>query len=286
MNVSWSLLSLILLQIEQEEEEKSRIAFLIVFLLTAAFFGSIILYYYLKYGNDFVQRQSLYLHKLNPAYRVTLQKYFPYYQRLDARNKDLFERRVQKFIHLKDFIPRGLTEVTDEMKTLIAASAIEITFGLPRIYFSHFKKILVYPDDYYSRITRLYHQGEVNLNGGMIVLSWKNFAHGYIERHDGRNLGLHEMAHALRLENGILNNEYGFLDDGDLKEWTRLSYEEIDLMSEGKSHFFRDYGATNSQEFFAVAVEIFFERPEEFKRQKPELYKVLTQLLNQDPAKA
>ena len=241
-----------------------------------------ILYYYLKYSNDFVQRQSLYFHKLNPAYRVPLQKYLTYYQRLDARNKDLFERRVQKFIHLKDFIPRGITEVTDEMKTLIAGSAIQITFGMPRIYFSHFKKILVYPDDYYSKINMHYHQGEVNMNG-IIVLSWRNFAYGYMDDNDARNLGLHEMAHALRLENGIMNNEYGFLDDDDLMEWTKLCFKEIERMRNGTNHFFREYGATNSQEFFAVAVENFFERTSEFKQQRPELYAVLARLLNQDP---
>ncbi len=286
MNFGWCALSLILLQVNGAQQEFNRTPILVGIFLTVAFFGGMLLYYYLKYSNDFVQKQSLYLHKLNPAYRIPLQKYFKYYQQLNTKNKDLFERRVQKFIHLKDFIPRGLTEVTDEMKTLIAGSAIQITFGLPRIYFSHFKKILVYPDDYYSKISRQYHQGEVNLNGGIIVLSWKNFARGYMDHQDGRNLGLHEMAHALRLENGILNNEYGFLDDGDLQEWTKLSYAEIELVRAGNSHFFRDYAATNSQEFFAVAVENFFERTMEFKEQKPALYAVLTRLLNQDPSRA
>ncbi len=35
--------------------------------------------------------------------------------------------------------------------------------------------------------------------------------------------------------------------------------------------------------FFAVAVENFFERSEQFKVEIPELYSVLTKLLNQDP---
>ena len=47
---------------------------------------------------------------------------------------------------------------------------------------------------------------------------------------DGLNLGLHEMAHALHLENATTNEEYGFLDDDVLKVWTDLCYKEIDKM--------------------------------------------------------
>jgi Mlc titration factor MtfA (ptsG expression regulator) len=36
-------------------------------------------------------------------------------------------------------------------------------------------------------------------------------------------------------------------------------------------------------EFFSVAVENFFERPQEFKTILPELYSILAQLLRQDP---
>jgi MtfA peptidase len=40
----------------------------------------------------------------------------------------------------------------------------------------------------------------------------------------------------------------------------------------------------NEHEFFAVAVENFFERPQEFKNAIPELYAILIKLLNQDPS--
>jgi len=154
---------------------------------------------------------SLLIKKLKPKYKAPLEKHLSYYQKLPLDKKKVFEKRVQKFIDLKDFIPREMREVTDEMKSLISGSAIQLTFGLPGVYFSHFSRILVYPDAYYSKIRDDYHQGEVNLKG-IIVISWKNFAKGYIDRRDGRNLGLHEMAHALRLENAITNNEYNFLD--------------------------------------------------------------------------
>ena len=141
--------------------------------------------------------------------REVLNKYFPYYISLEPREKLHFERRVHQFMGLKSFIPRNIEEVTLEMKTLISACAVQLTFGLPKIYLRHFSKILVYPDNYYSTINQTYHKGEVNPRFGIIVISWKSFVKGYVEK-EGLNLGLHEMAHALHLENRIMNGEFDF----------------------------------------------------------------------------
>jgi len=243
---------------------------------------ALLLFYYFKLRSNYNRPEAFTFTKIQEKYRIPLEKYFRYYQALNPEQKKLFEKRVQKFINLKTFIPRGMPEVTNEMKALIAASAIQLMSGFPKIYFAHFKRILVYPDNYYSEISMRYHKGEVNM-GGLIVLSWKNFVEGYIDQSDGRNLGLHEMAHALRLENAIRNEEYGFLDDEILQSWTDLCYREIHKIEEGKSEFFRSYAATNSQEFFAVAVENFFERPEAFYQWHPKMYNTLVRMLNQDP---
>jgi Mlc titration factor MtfA (ptsG expression regulator) len=43
------------------------------------------------------------------------------------------------------------------------------------------------------------------------------------------------------------------------------------------------YAATNFQEFWAVSVETFFEKPLQMKTNEPVLYNSLCDLLNQDP---
>lgn len=170
------------------------------------------------------------------------------------------------------------------MKALIAGSAIQLTFGFRHLNFVNFKRILVYPDDYYSRITRKYHRGEVNPRG-LIVLSWKAFEEGYHDGKDGRNLALHEMAHALRLENAIHNEEFDFIPEKELQYFDRLAIQEVEKMKIGETGIFRKYAAGNLHEFFAVAVEVFFEQPRDFLEEKPELYLALSALLNQDPVR-
>jgi MtfA peptidase len=215
-------------------------------------------------------------------FKSLLKQYFPYYSRLNADEMRRFERKVCYVIFSKQFIPRNFKTVTDEMKVLIAASAVQLTFGLPKVTLSHFNKILIYTDDYYSAITKRYHKGEVNPAFGVIVLSWQSFVEGYLVPGAKVNLGLHEMAHALRLENIIRNEEFHFFDDDLLNRFDAWGHK-ICFEMPADVRFFRPYACTNPQEFFAVAVENFFEHPQQFKSELPALYDILSKLLHQDP---
>ncbi len=220
-------------------------------------------------------------YRIKPTYRDALTR-VNYYESLSEENRRLFEKRVQEFISIKKFVSRSKNLIiTDEMKALIAASAVKLTFGLPGIYFVHFYRILIYPDNYYSSITRQYHQGEVN-RAGIIVLSWTNFERGLQDPADGRNLGLHEMAHALLLEDMIINGEYEFLNRETLRDWDHIANQEIYKIRNGEPTIFRNYGGTNRHEFFAVAVELYFEQPEGLYKYNPKIYATLSNLLNQD----
>lgn len=206
-----------------------------------------------------------------------------YYKRLNADEKKLFELRLRKFIDKKKFVAKGdLEEITSEMEALIGSAAIQITFGLPGIYLKSFHTIYVYPDDYYSRITSKYHQGEVNTDG-IIVLSWVNFLKGYLDDTDGRNLGLHEMAHALKIEDYMVNEEFNFFDQSDVNEFTKLTRIEAQNILDGGNSLFRNYASKNDHEFFAVIIENFFERSKEFRDRHPKLYDLTVKLLNQNP---
>jgi len=244
---------------------------------------------YIKYnlpGSAYIKnklgRHFLY-GKLNPIYQPYIDKYFPILSKLSEEDRLLFESRVQRFINMKTFKTRGAIQVTPEMKALIAGSAIQITMGYPDVYFSHFRTIIIYPDKYYSRLTGKYHQGEVN-QLGVIVLSWNSFMEGFRDPRDGVNLGYHEMAHALKLQDIVENNDYSFLDTDTMRAFEREAIKEMRIVKdnhEGTS-FFREYSATNMNEFFAVAIENFIERPSEFKKYNCNLYLLLAKILNFD----
>ncbi|MEP0365373.1 MAG: zinc-dependent peptidase [Cyclobacteriaceae bacterium] len=219
---------------------------------------------------------------LRPSEKQSLEKYFEFYRRLPAKSKKIFEYRVRTFRDITDFVPREMQAVSEEMEILISAAAVQLTFGFNNVFLDHFERIIVYPDQFFSTSGQRYHKGEVNPRAKAIVLSWKHFVEGYAFN-EGVNLGLHEMAHALQLENIIMNDEFGFMDDDDIRVWHALAEKEIEKIISPEESFFRAYGGVSQAEFFAVAVENFFERPKEFKAYHSVLYQTMCKLLKQDP---
>lgn len=231
---------------------------------------------------EYIEPYFLRFQTIPENYKQHLVKYFKYYHYLDDDQQSEFERRVHYFIKKKEFIGRGkFGEVDDNIKALVAATAAQITFGFERMHFRHFKKILIYPDSYYSTIRKQYHNGEVHASG-IIVLSARHFLRGIIKHDDGRNLGLHELAHALYIENKIDNLEYNFLDKGLLAKFAESGKEEMRRIKKGENPIYREYAVTNLFEFFAISIELFFEKPEELMDYNPKIYFILSELLNQD----
>lgn len=214
-----------------------------------------------------------------------LHQLFPYFKNLKTDHQKEFSDRLSYFLASKTFFARGgLKDITREMELLIGATAVMVTFGFNRVRLKHFSKILVYPDNYYSTINKKYHQGEVNPKLGVIVISWKSFIEGFQRANDGVNLGIHEMAHALKLENQIhYNQESNFFNPLRWEVYAQFAKEEIKKIKSGKSSIFRDAASKDSHEFFAIALESFFEKPSAFKNYHLELYKSLVFLLKQDP---
>lgn len=210
-----------------------------------------------------------------------LEKHSHYFKLLTNEEKTEFIQRVCGFLHSKRFITRGVL-LNDELRLMIASYAVQITFGFDELKFSHFKTIVVYPAAYRSQITGQMHAGETHPKGA-IVFSLRDLERGHAELNDGLNLALHEFAHALFLENNALNPEPDFINPAVIAQFNELARNEMGMIKQSKTHFLRNYAATNLHEFFAVCVENFFEKPAEFRSTHARLFHVMTQLLQQNP---
>jgi Mlc titration factor MtfA (ptsG expression regulator) len=209
-----------------------------------------------------------------------------YYKRLTPEERKRFEWRVFYFIESTDIEFRHFKASAlinfNATRYLIASVATQMSLFLSEDCFDAFHKIIIYPDNYYSPITKQYHKGETNPGAGYIVLSWTSLQTGFENKTDGVNLLMHELAHALWLENELF--DYEIFDPAALEIYKAYSWQVMAEMVNQDQHFFRSYALTNKEEFFAVAVENFFERPAAFKTALPELYSILANLLKQDPA--
>lgn len=252
---------------------------IIVGILVIAFLGG---YFYIKLKKGYTNPFKISFVKTDSSHKESLEKYFPYYNLLSEKEKKKFLRRVNYFVSIKTFEAKDFEKVTEEMKALISASVIQLTFGLPEVYLSHFEKIAIYSDE----TAKLSKEEQIkNQEEGVVVLSWKKFLFGYIQPSGSYNYGLHEMAKALQVENKIMNDEYGFLNEPDLESWKQISKRLLKKMEAGEDTFFQDFEGKGRKDLFPVVIESFFERPVEFNEVYPDLYVLISDLLNQNPLK-
>lgn len=213
------------------------------------------------------------------TYNNILHHFMPYYRNLSTANKERFMRRTLTFKEDKRFRFVELEE-EEHMSLLISATAVQLTFGLDNYLMDHFRVIYVMRSTYRYGLYNIPFEGHVNETG--IYLSWQNFVNAWADSTDGDNVGLHEMAHALTYVNFTANNGS---DDGFKQRFRRFSRTGRAIfgrMQQGETFFLGNYASTNYEEFWAVCVENFFERPQLFKDQIPELYDAMCILLNQN----
>jgi len=147
---------------------------------------------------------------------------------------------------------------------------VQLTFGLEYFDISHFTLIRIFPERFYFRLYEKYLKGGTSPSG-VIFRSWKDFGEGFADPHDKYNLGLHEIAHALKInvtDGDHFDLKFAFY----LDNWLDIGMREFKKMHKAGEHFLRAYAGTNMHEFFAVCVEHFFEVPEDFQAPLPSIY--------------
>ena len=257
------------------------IIFLLVFWSGFFLFGFSVFKIATELSNFLFDRYILFKYTLNYQEKGNLEYKIAFYKNLKPSLKRKFECNVKYFMSKKIFEGRNGFVITHETQLLVAAAATQISFGhFPTIY-EHFRKIVIYPDKYLSGSGQRYHQGEVQSNG-VIKLSWAAFTEGLRIKNDGVHVGFHEMAHALKIEDSTLHDmEHCFMNKSALHDFHTYSTDRIKNYTEGT--FMRDYAFSNSEEFFAVSIEYFFEMPNELKKNEPQVFEYLKRILNLDP---
>lgn len=218
-------------------------------------------------------------------YHRTLNAYSEYYQYLTSENKKRFLKRLYILLRFIRFIPKGLPHVTEEMKVVIGSAIIQITFGLDNYLVSRFNTIYVVPRAYRFRDYKEPFLGHVDFASEIVCFSWQDVKTGFFIADDAVNVALHEMAHCLEKENTFRQIFNTFFDSKKWNIWAERAYKKMQIIRRRENQFLKNYGGQNMHEMFAVCIETFFEKPDEFRHYLPELFDSLRELLNQDPTR-
>ena len=226
------------------------------------------------------KKRTRLLTPLPDAYKDLLNENVAFYRRLDETGKINFESRVQYFLSTIR-ITGVKTTVEDIDKVLIGASAIIPIYAFNDWEYINLREVLLYPETfgkYFQTEGRDRSVMGMVGNGPMrqvMILSRHALRQGFSNKTDKSNTAIHEFVHLVDKTDGdvdgvpevLLANQY-------VLPWLDMVHKKIKEIMQDRSDI-NPYGATNQAEFFAVAAEYFFERPDLLKTKHPELYAML-----------
>ncbi|MBL0212348.1 MAG: zinc-dependent peptidase [Myxococcales bacterium] len=231
------------------------------------------------------------------AWREILVANVKAYRLLDPEEQQVLRDLVQVFIDEKHWEGCGGLELDDEIRVTIAGSACLMILGRDHDLMREVESILVYPSTVrlpdqqagtFDGRPRIVGEGKEVLgvahHGGPVVLAWDSVQQGARNAADGNNVVIHEMAHKIDFLDDAADGTPPLETGAERREWARICSEEFLAMQTGSGHFLRSYAATNEAEFFAVASEVFFEKPKQLRRELPELYGLLAKFYSLDLA--
>jgi Mlc titration factor MtfA (ptsG expression regulator) len=196
---------------------------------------------------------------------------------------------VAVFLDEKNFEGAGGLEMTDEIRVTIAAQACVLLLHRDTDYYPGLLSIVVYPSTFKRKSHKHGLEGEATLLGeshsyDRVVLAWDSVRSGAANMHDAHNVVLHEFAHQLDYEDGLYDGTPALPNRSAIRTRAKVFSEDFAQLSAEGDAVLDGYGAENSAEFFAVATETFFEKPEQLRSTHPKLYEQLALYFKQDPA--
>ena len=214
------------------------------------------------------------------------------WQRLDEPMRQRLRDLTLVFVAEKHWEGGGGLELTDEIRVTIAAHACVLLLGREHALYQDVESILVYPATVISppRPRGFFEVGTVPVDaagtailgeahlGGPVILAWDSVVAGG-RAGAARNVVFHEFAHKIDMLDGSADGTPPLDSMAARRQWAEVcSTAFLELRERalaGQRSFLDDYGAINEAEFFAVATEAYFLRPDRLRHHEPALHALL-----------
>jgi hypothetical protein len=217
-------------------------------------------------------------------WRQWFSAHVPLYNHLDDAARERFERDVRFVLDEYSFEGVKGVEATESLRLSVAAGVAVLLHGRPSWELPGSRSVLFYPgrfnDTYYESMDAAYdgmahQQGPIILTAPSVEASWA-------DPHDADNVVLHELAHLFDFDNEGADGVPSLVASASAADWQALVRKEMRRVERGRS-ILRPYAAEAPSEFFAVAVETFFEQPERMARHHDALFRALVAFFHLDP---
>jgi hypothetical protein len=243
------------------------------------------------------RRDRLHHEAFPVSWEAILTRNLPAYRRLSPDLREQLQQAMRVFLAEKVFIGCDGLGVTEEMRVSIAAQACLLVARLGIDRYDHVQSILLYPDTFIARHEDRDEAGvhtveEKELGGeswpeGKVVLSWRDVCDGLAEGAEAYNVVYHEFAHQLDQADGEANGVPLLDDAARYRRWSAVFAQEYERLHEAldaeKDTLLPVDAAESPGEFFAIATEVFMDKPRALRALHPVLYGELRSYYRIDP---
>ncbi len=210
-----------------------------------------------------------------------LYKYNLYYRNLSDKGRLRFVKRVESIYNNIIIIGKDELEINEPIKILVIANLVQLTFGMKHFWLYGYEYIYLYPDAFFIESTGETVSGST-FDDKIISMSWRDFALDHLKQKDSKNISFSQFA--LALVRTVYN---GKKCDISFSSYLDIWFEIISRESRNKiKNDEKNVPEINYDELpetFAKCTELFFEKPELFKKEMPTSYAHFCLLLNQNP---
>jgi Mlc titration factor MtfA (ptsG expression regulator) len=231
------------------------------------------------------------------VWQLTLARY-PFLALRDAADLVELRRLTSLFLDCKEFSGAHGLQLSDDMAVAIAAQACLPVLRLGLRPYDGFVGIVVHPDEVQVRREFVDDDGIVHefddvlageaMEGGPVMLSWRDVSEAGESAEWGYNVVVHEFAHVLDMGDGLADGIPPLTSVAERQRWQAVLTADYEAfcarVDDGEETVLDPYGTESPEEFFAVASEAFFVAPHDMRAEHPALYELLAGYYRQHPA--
>lgn len=200
-----------------------------------------------------------------------LDRFLPFFQHLSKEQKKRFIDRVALFNIGVEYMPQGMEEVPEDIKVMLAAQAVQLTFNQESMLLGRYERLVIYPHPFPTpQYQKHWHTSETFAEDAVFLFSIEQVAKGFLNQQAFFQIGTYEFAKAY-LEQYPVDRAL----EVQAEDWNRLEL----IFGQNKDRITAWVGLPlETFDPTAVLISLFFSNPEAVRQHWPEKAELLEEL--------
>ncbi len=191
---------------------------------------------------------------------------FDWYKQLPEPLRKRFRERTALYMKAHDFKAQGMETMPADVQAVIAATAVQISFGHQDFLMEPYEHIIVYPHPFPSpQYPDKWHTSELYDDDGVLIFSAQHLMLGFFKPRQYFHIALYEYARVFRRVH----------PEKPWPQWQESDWDTLQTISGMRREAIVKWIGLPDIDIDAVAVVHFFVFPERFQRFLPERFATL-----------